>query len=148
MARHSAPRGPIKAKSTASPLSSDTLVYAKRCGAHSSQTGKPCGQWAIRGGTVCRTHGGRAPQVKAAAERRLADLRPAAILYLDWLLNQKAFPSAGLGAAKDVLDRNDGRPAETVAMHVSGSLTLEQRIAAARERLRDRELPAGDTPCG
>lgn len=42
-----------------------------RCTAHSSRTGKPCRAPAIRGGTVCTGHGGRAPQVKAAAARRL-----------------------------------------------------------------------------
>ena len=36
------------------------------------QDGKPCGSYAIRGGTVCRRHGGSAPQVRAAANRRLA----------------------------------------------------------------------------
>ena len=30
------------------------------------------GSYAIRGGTVCRRHGGSAPQVRAAANRRLA----------------------------------------------------------------------------
>ena len=43
-----------------------------KCSAHSSRTGKPCKQWAVRGATVCAAHGGRAPQVKAAAARRLA----------------------------------------------------------------------------
>ena len=36
------------------------------------QDGKPCGSYAVRGGTVCRRHGGSAPQVRAAANRRLA----------------------------------------------------------------------------
>jgi len=34
----------------------------------------PCKRWPILGGTVCGTHGGRAPQVKAKALERLADL--------------------------------------------------------------------------
>lgn len=46
---------------------------AKRCGATAKTTGKQCGYSAIPGGVVCRFHGGRAPQVKAAAERRLAE---------------------------------------------------------------------------
>lgn len=37
------------------------------------RAGQPCGRWAIRGGTVCRTHGGAAPQVKAAAKARLVE---------------------------------------------------------------------------
>ena len=47
---------------------------ARRCTARSSRTGKPCQQAPINGGTVCVTHGGRAPQVKRKAAERLADL--------------------------------------------------------------------------
>lgn len=35
--------------------------------------GEPCAAQAMRGGSVCRAHGGRAPQVRAAAARRLVD---------------------------------------------------------------------------
>jgi len=42
-----------------------------RCTARSTTTGQPCRAWAIHGGTVCVAHGGRAPQVRAAATRRL-----------------------------------------------------------------------------
>lgn len=35
--------------------------------------GKPCSRWAISGSTVCASHGGRAPQVKAAAHRRIVE---------------------------------------------------------------------------
>ena len=101
-----APRGPIKAK----PLHQPTY----RCTAHSARTGQPCKRPPIRGGTVCATHGGSAPQVRRAATRRIEELRPAAIQYYDWLLEQRDFPSAGLGAANAVMDRVDGRPAETM----------------------------------
>lgn len=49
----SAVSGPMKCKAK------------KRDGTH-------CKAWAMKGSTVCRVHGGRAPQVKAAAKRRLA----------------------------------------------------------------------------
>lgn len=42
-----------------------------QCKAHTS-AGRPCRNSAIKGGAVCTMHGGRAPQVKAAAARRLA----------------------------------------------------------------------------
>lgn len=43
----------------------------RRCKAHTS-VGNPCRRAPIVGGEVCPSHGGRAPQVKAAAERRHA----------------------------------------------------------------------------
>jgi hypothetical protein len=42
-------------------------VPAVRCRATSKRTGKQCGNWAIKGGEVCRNHGGAAPAVKAKA---------------------------------------------------------------------------------
>lgn len=44
-----------------------------RCTARSSQTGQPCKKWAIRGGTVCTQHGGKAPRVKGKAQQRVAE---------------------------------------------------------------------------
>lgn len=35
--------------------------------------GQPCGNWPIKGGTVCGSHGGKAPQVKAKARERIAE---------------------------------------------------------------------------
>lgn len=42
----------------------------RRCRARRSN-GQPCRAWAIRGGFVCRKHGGAAPQVRAKAEARV-----------------------------------------------------------------------------
>lgn len=42
-----------------------------KCTARSKHSGKRCNKFAILGGVVCRYHGGGAPQVKAAALRRL-----------------------------------------------------------------------------
>ena len=80
----------------------------RRCTAHSSRTGKRCGQWAIRGGTVCVTHGGAAPQVKRAAALRLLDLVDPALGTLARALDpddKQWGPSERLRAAADVLDR-------------------------------------------
>lgn len=46
-------------------------MTAAHCQATSKRTGQQCRGWAIPGGTVCRIHGGRAPQVQEAARRRL-----------------------------------------------------------------------------
>ena len=51
---------------------------ARRCTAHRTE-GSPCGAWAVAGATVCAAHGGRAPQVQAAAAQRI-EARKAATL--------------------------------------------------------------------
>jgi hypothetical protein len=45
---------------------------AVRCSARRSN-GHPCKNYAMLGGRVCHAHGGRAPQTRKAAQRRLAD---------------------------------------------------------------------------
>lgn len=45
---------------------------ALRCRARRTN-GQACAAYAINGGRVCSAHGGRAPQVKAAAQRRLLE---------------------------------------------------------------------------
>lgn len=42
----------------------------QRCKAHSSRTGERCKKARMHGATVCGSHGGRARQVKGAADRR------------------------------------------------------------------------------
>lgn len=43
-----------------------------KCTAVSRRTGKPCGSYAVKGTTVCRKHGGSAPQIKKAAKLNYA----------------------------------------------------------------------------
>lgn len=76
----------------------------RRCTAHSARTGKRCGKAAILGGTVCQTHGGGAPQVKAAASERLLALVDPALAALAKALRHKDIRAA-VTAARDVLDR-------------------------------------------
>lgn len=51
----------------------------RRCSGRSKQTGEPCKQPPVPGAGVCRFHGGAAPQVRAAAERRALEARAAAL---------------------------------------------------------------------
>jgi hypothetical protein len=39
------------------------------------QDGEPCGNWPIRGGTVCREHGGADPKVRARANEVLEQVK-------------------------------------------------------------------------
>lgn len=50
-----------------------------RCQARAKQTGKQCGRSPIPGGTVCKIHGGGAPQVRAKALERLKTARDMAL---------------------------------------------------------------------
>jgi hypothetical protein len=59
---------------------------------------KPCGRWAMKGGTVCGVHGGLAPQVRKSAEKRLRMLVDPAIDRLSELMNQNEHLPTALGA--------------------------------------------------
>lgn len=91
------------------------------------------------GGYVCRTHGGKAPQVMASAKERLMALQPKAIQTLDALLGRDEFPTVQLGAARDVLDRTEGKAGETVTINATVNV-ISERLLAARKRL----LPVSD----
>ena len=49
------------------------IRWAVRCRGH-RRDGSRCKRWAIRGGYVCPSHGGRAPQVRRAAGLRLLEV--------------------------------------------------------------------------
>lgn len=52
-----------------------------RCSAHRTN-GDPCKAYAVRGATVCVTHGGAAPRVREAAARRVAEEKAAVKMRL------------------------------------------------------------------
>jgi hypothetical protein len=54
---------------------------SRRCSGTRSTDGKPCGGWAVNGGTVCSAHGGSAPQVKASAEMKIIEAKAERLLY-------------------------------------------------------------------
>lgn len=83
-----------------------------KCKGH-RRDGKQCRKDSILGGTVCRMHGGAAPQVKTKAIERLAALVDPAILRLSQLLQAKN-EHVALGAVKDVLDRGGHKPTERI----------------------------------
>ena len=132
--RH-APRGPVKAKdpkSTPNPMSThvggDTLHGRQRCKAHSKVKGTQCGRTAIAGGTVCRYHGGAAPQVMASAQARLLKLQHPAIDRIAQLIDQTEFPTVAYQASRDILDRTMGKPAESVAVAHSGGIVFTHEM--------------------
>lgn len=110
------PRGPVKARDT-DPLEAGDPLHGI-CTASSKRSGQRCKKPAIAGGTVCRMHGGAAPQVKAKALERLQAYQDRAIDRLFQLVEQTTYPSTAFAAVRDVLDRTMGKPTESV--EVSG----------------------------
>lgn len=113
-----------------------------RCSAHANRTGVTCTRWAVRGAQVCPSHGGRAPQVKAAARRRLAT--QAAIRDLSELgyqpVTDPAAELADLAGRAVALERW----AESAVAQLGDDLTSTDRIGAeevrATLRLLERSL--------
>lgn len=76
-------------------------LYTK-CRPH-NRRGEPCGRWALRGASVCVTHGAAAPQVRQRAAERLALLVPDALGTLKRLLEPGVDEHLQLAAAREVL---------------------------------------------
>ena len=127
--RH-APRGRIKANpmKPLDPMDVAPFTGGQRCSAHGKHSKKPCRNPAISGGTVCRKHGGAAPQVKQAAMARLMALQHPAIDRLTKLIDQEEFPTVAYAASRDVLDRTMGKPKETQALEHSGGITITHEM--------------------
>lgn len=128
-----------------------------KCTATSKQTGQPCGNHPALGLTVCKFHGGAAPQVKLAAKQRLAALADPALTVFERFLTPASDVVAIRGvdgklsiqlpvsdelvfrAAQDVLNRT-GHKAVTKIEVISpidyGRLTDEELQVALRLGLK------------
>ena len=89
-------------------------MQGSRCRA-TTRAGRPCTNPPVNGAAVCRMHGGAAPQVKAAAERRLATRAVEADVAA-------TLASEGLEGVSD--------PLEALALLASEALALKNALAA------------------
>ena len=89
------------------------------CKATSSVTGAPCKRHAIQGGAVCAFHGGSAPQVRMAADRRVAQAKAGAFI-------------AGLGIALE-----DRDPHQELSRQLSVSAGVAERVQELVAELED-----------
>ena len=108
-----------------------SLPKAPRCTAHRSN-GEPCKAFAIRGASVCVTHGGAAKQVRERARQRLAGMIDPALDNLAKLLVHHN-GSVRLRAIENVLDRNDlGVLREAIEAH--NQVTIQVQYAEVELR--------------
>ncbi len=99
-------------------------TQAHRCVGH-KKTGQRCKNLAISGATVCRRHGGAAPQVRAAARARLenaADLMARKLLGMALSADSD---SVKLAAIRDALDRAGLKPPAEVVLTPGKPKTYE-----------------------
>lgn len=113
-----------------------------KCSAHSARTGKPCNRLAMVGGRVCWVHGGAAPQVRAAALRRIHALVDPALETLAEAMADG--PTAeGVRAARDILDRAGYKAPEKISIEKPGAVDDDiGQIMGELTQLREREQAA------
>lgn len=116
-----------------------------QCSATSKQSGARCKRHAIVGGSVCKMHGGGAPQTRARAQERIAQAFDPALAYLLRASRQKEINAAGVQAARDLLDRagfaptrDPAAPMVQINIDASARESLRARILGIKERLGDR----------
>lgn len=128
------------------------LDHPRRCTAR-RHDGEPCRRYAARGATVCRVHGGAAPQVQAAARRRLQQATDSlAARLLGIALDEGTSETVRLAAIRDALDRGgvtakaelelSAKPAEPWR-EVLGNVAGVARVSQTDSR-RARGLPVED----
>jgi hypothetical protein len=126
--------------SVTDPIQSQDFTHARKCTATNKKTGLRCKQWAILGGTVCRYHGGNAPQVRRKAEERLKALVDPAIEALHEILSDQKHPHR-MAAIKEILER-DGRIGQAVAKAADDGLITYEQLEMIVRRRKQQQLEA------
>lgn len=97
------------------------MTPEQQCTAH-KKNGDRCKRAANKGMNVCNSHGGRAPQVRRAAQLRILEASDKAAARLVNLMQDKSIPAAvQLNAARDLLDRANIVGTQQVNVSVSDS---------------------------
>jgi len=101
----------------------------RRCTAR-KKNGERCRKWAIRFGTVCTHHGGKAAQVREKAQRRLTESADRMAMKLLAIAESEKVPAyVALQAINSALDRAGVIPAQQVDVTVG--LKYEQVLEGA-----------------
>lgn len=122
---------------------------ARRCTAH-KKNGEQCRRWAIRGGTVCTHHGGRAPAVRARARQRLDEAADRMAKQLLGIAESAESEAVKLAAVRDALDRAGLKPPAQVEVsakptepweEVMGDIAMSVGRTTRAEHRAARGLP-------
>lgn len=122
-----------------------TLTYGgceMQCSATAHSTGERCNRSAIRGGNVCQVHGGSAPQVRAAAKRRLLEAADeVAAILVRIAISEDTDERVRLQAIRDLLDRAGIMTPKTVEVVTIDAIDAEIRRLEEELGLEHRPLP-------
>ena len=114
------------------------VLPAVRCTAR-KRNGEPCKAMAARGANVCRVHGGSAPQVKAAAQRRLQNAADVLVeRLLGFALDGQAPDAFALQAVRDALDRAGMNPKTGVEIEVKPYQAIFEQMESGGSRAEHR----------
>jgi hypothetical protein len=129
------------------------VKWGRRC-VFIKRNGERCRKYAVRGGTCCASHN-NTKAVRAAAARRMEDIRNAALLSLTEMVPQALATLAtaiqqqdatGVKAALAVLDRAGLAVVDKreVSVHVSDDDVKLDRLIVSLVEQRARELREGE----
>jgi len=124
---------PVEAQTLGSAPEPEGKPITRQCTARSSQTGKRCRRHAIKGGTVCATHGGSSPSVKNRARLRLAALVDPAITTLAREMTGAANSNDRQRAANSILDRAGMSRGVSPEVELARALLID-RLVTLREQ--------------
>jgi hypothetical protein len=97
-----------------------TLCSARR------RNGNPCGNPPMNGSSVCRMHGGAAPQVRRRAEQRILEASDKAAATLVRIMQDTTIaPALQIAAARDLLDRAGLSGKQTLEIGLTTKATWE-----------------------
>lgn len=122
-------------------MESQTLCTARR------RNGEKCLNYAVKGATVCRMHGGSAPQVRAAAQTRIlmaSDL--AAKKLVELMSSAKVDDRVKLAAAKDLLDRANLAGTQNIEVGVTKRSFEDHASEIVFDAIADDDQPALPAP--
>lgn len=120
-----------------------TARVAQKCVAR-NKAGQPCGRYAVAGTTVCRFHGGNAPQVRRKAALRLAALVEPAIGVLAREMVQADKSSDKQRAANSILDRAGIARAGAPDADIARALLVDRLTALHKQMTQGQMIDVAD----